>query len=123
MNKSGNLVSILLSVYNSEKTIEESLNSLLNQTYKNIEILVIDDGSKDSSLEICKSYENKNKQIEVYENKNNIGLTKSLNKLLIRSRGELIARQDADDISSPERIEKQVEFLIKKKIRCLYNQV
>lgn len=116
MNKSGNLVSILLSVYNSEKTIEESLNSLLNQTYKNIEILVIDDGSKDSSLEICKSYENKNKQIEVYENKNNIGLTKSLNKLLIKSRGELIARQDADDISSPERIEKQVEFLIKKKL-------
>jgi glycosyltransferase involved in cell wall biosynthesis len=116
MNKTGDLVSVILSVYNSEKTIEECLNSLLSQTYKNIEILVIDDGSKDSSLEICKSYENKNKQIEVYENKNNIGLTKSLNKLLIKSRGELIARQDADDISSPERLEKQVQFLIKEKI-------
>ena len=64
MNKTGDLVSVILSVYNSEKTIEECLNSLLSQTYKNIEILVIDDGSKDSSLEICKNYENKNKQIE-----------------------------------------------------------
>ena len=85
MNKTGDLVSVILSVYNSEKTIEECLNSLLSQTYKNIEILVIDDGSKDSSLEICKSYENKNKQIEVYENKNNIGLTKSLNKCTNKS--------------------------------------
>ena len=82
MNKSKDLVTVILSVYNSEKTITASIDSLVNQTYKNLEILIIDDGSEDSSLDICKKYENEYLNIRVYENEENIGLTKSLNKLI-----------------------------------------
>ena len=66
MNKSKDLVTVILSVYNSEKTITASIDSLVNQTYKNLEILIIDDGSEDSSLDICKKYENEYFNIRVF---------------------------------------------------------
>ena len=116
MSKSKDLVTVILSVYNSEKTITASIDSLVNQTYKNLEILIIDDGSEDSSLDICKKYENEYLNIRVYENEENIGLTKSLNKLIKKAKGELIARQDADDISNPERIQKQVNYITANKL-------
>tara|TARA_B100000579_G_C22702334_1_gene790403 strand:+ start:89 stop:778 length:690 start_codon:yes stop_codon:yes gene_type:complete len=111
MNK--DKVSVLMSAYNSENTISKALDSLVNQTYKNIEILVIDDGSQDKTLKICLDYAKNFKNIIVQQNKQNIGLTKSLNLLIELSNGNLIARQDADDISDKRRIEKQVEFLNK----------
>ena len=111
MNK--DRVSVLMSAYNSENTIDKALESLVNQTYKNIEILVIDDGSQDKTLKICLDYAKNFKNIIVQQNKQNIGLTKSLNLLIDLSSGNLIARQDADDISDIRRIEKQVKFLKK----------
>lgn len=106
-----NLVSIILSAYNSEKTIEKAVNSLLNQSYTNLEILILDDGSTDKTKEICMNYTKKDNRILFFSNNQNIGLTKSLNILAKLSKGEFIARQDADDISLPNRIEKQIRFL------------
>ena len=116
MNSSTELVSVLLSTYNSEATIEKSLISLLNQTYKNLEILIADDGSTDNTEEICKKFQLNDERILLFSNKKNIGLTKSLNSLAQKASGSLIARQDADDVSLPERIEKQIQFMNKKKL-------
>ena len=116
MTSSNELVSVLLSAYNSEKTLGESIDSLLNQTYKNLEILISDDGSTDSTKEICKKFQLKDERILFSSNKKNIGLTKSLNNLAQKASGSLIARHDADDISLPYRIEEQIQFMKKKKL-------
>ena len=108
---SNNLVSIILSVYNSEKTIEGCVNSLISQTYENIEILINDDCSTDNSFDILNKISQKHKNIKLFQNETNLGLTKSLNLLIDRATGDFIARQDADDISYPERIETQINYL------------
>tara|TARA_B100001996_G_scaffold379634_1_gene365702 strand:+ start:1029 stop:1730 length:702 start_codon:yes stop_codon:yes gene_type:complete len=113
MNENQKLVSVIMSVYNSESTIRDSIESILNQTYNNIEFLILDDSSTDSTFKIIKEYELNNKNINVFQNKENIGLTKSLNKLLELSKGEYIARQDDDDISYLNRIEKQIQIIEK----------
>lgn len=102
-------VTVLMSVYNGEKYLNESIDSMLGQTFKDFEFLIINDGSTDKTAEILKSYNDP--RIRIINNEKNIGLTKSLNKGLRLTRGEYIARQDADDISMPERLEKEVEFL------------
>ena len=96
MNNINNKISVIMSVYNKEPDVSNSIESIINQTYKNIELLIVDDGSKDSTLKICKEYAKQYKNIKLYENKTNIGLTKSLNKLINFTTGEYIARQDAD---------------------------
>ncbi|HDY75873.1 MAG TPA: glycosyltransferase, partial [Candidatus Marinimicrobia bacterium] len=102
-------VTVLMSVYNDERYLSESVDSILNQTYKDFEFLIINDGSTDRSREILESYSDP--RIRLVRNDGNIGLTRSLNKGLALAMGEYIARMDADDISLPERLEKQVGFL------------
>ena len=102
-------VSVIMSVYNGEKYLREAIDSILNQTFKDFEFLIINDGSTDSSREIILSYDDP--RIRLIDNKKNIGLTRSLNKGIQLARGEYIARQDADDISLPERFMKQVKYL------------
>ena len=102
-------VNVLMSVYNGEKYLREAIDSILGQTFKDFEFLIINDGSTDKTGEILKSYNDP--RIKIINNEKNIGLTKSLNKGLRLARGEYIARQDADDISMPERLKKEVEFL------------
>ena len=111
MNQNDPLVSIVLPVHNGEKYLRESLDSCLKQTYENIEIVVIDDASTDSTSEILKEYEEKLEKIKVFtiEKQNSLGAV--LNIGIQASNGEYIARMDADDIMYPTRIEKQVEFL------------
>ena len=116
MTISNALVSVLLSTYNSEESISESIDSLLSQTYKNLEILISDDGSTDSTKEICKKFQLKDERVLFSSNKKNIGLTKSLNNLAQKASGSLIARHDADDISLPNRIEEQIQFMKTKKL-------
>ena len=116
MTSSNALVSVLLSTYNSEESISESIDSLLSQTYKNLEILISDDGSTDSTKEICKKFQLKDERVLFSSNKKNVGLTKSLNNLAQKASGSLIARQDADDISLPYRIEEQIQFMKTKKL-------
>jgi len=101
-------VTVILAVYNSEKYLKESIDSILNQTFKDFELLIINDGSTDSSSDIIKSYTD-NRIIVV--NQTNQGLAASLNKSIELSRGEYIARMDHDDISCLERLETQVSFM------------
>ena len=109
MNKK---ISVLMSVYNSEKTIEESIKSVLNQTFSDFEFLINDDCSTDSSLEIIKKFEKTDSRITAFCNEKNLGLTKSLNKLIQNSNFDFIARQDSDDRSFPNRLETQMNNLI-----------
>ena len=104
-------ISVLLSVFNEEKNIAASIESICNQTYENFEFLIIDDCSTDNSYEIINEFSNRDDRIKIIRNSSNIGLTKSLNKLIKDSSGDYLARQDADDISLLNRFEKQVEFL------------
>jgi hypothetical protein len=102
-------VSVLMSVHNGARYLRDAVDSLLAQTFTSFELLVVDDASSDDTAAILASYSDR--RLRVITNESNIGLTKSLNKALRESRGELIARQDGDDRSRPERLRKQVEFL------------
>lgn len=104
-------ISVILAVRNGEETIAKAMESLLSQTYQNMEIILIDDDSKDKTPEILSDYEKKNAFIRFFKNDGNIGLTKSLNKGLSVAKGKWIARQDADDVSYPNRFLKQTQFL------------
>lgn len=105
------LVSWLMPVYNAEKSLSVAMESMLNQTYGNTEIVIINDCSSDDSGEILKRYAKQNPQVKVYENEKNMGVALSLNRGLKQCSGKYIARMDADDFSYPERIKKQVEFM------------
>jgi glycosyltransferase involved in cell wall biosynthesis len=104
-------VTVLMPVYNGEEYIREAIDSILCQTFADFEFLVIDDGSTDNSLEIINSYQDP--RIRLVQNFTNQGLPYSLNYGILLSRGKYIARMDCDDISSPNRLIKQVEFLDK----------
>lgn len=101
-------VSVILPVYNGEKYLEEAIESILNQTVKDFEFIIINDGSTDSSEEIILSYTDK--RIKYFRHEN-IGLAATLNKGIELSEGIYIARQDQDDISLPKRLEKQITFM------------
>ncbi len=110
-------LSVVMPVYNGEKYLKEAVYSILNQTFKDFELIVVNDGSIDQTAEILKSF--KDKRLVVVENSTNIGIARSLNKGLEIARGEYIARCDADDINAPERFEKQVRFLEENKEHVL----
>lgn len=99
-----------MSVFNNEEYVQESIESVLNQTFNDFEFVIVNDGSTDKTGEILTKYVN-NPRVKIIENAENIGLTKSLNRALKVAQGEYVARQDADDVSLPERFKKQVEFL------------
>lgn len=102
------LISVLLPVYNAEKYIGETIASVLAQSYTNWELIAIDDGSKDKSAEIIEQC--KDPRIRLYRQENS-GMGATLNKAIAIAKGKYLARQDADDISLPERFERQVDFL------------
>jgi len=104
-------VSVVMSVYNGEEYIKETINSILDQTFQNFEFIIIDDGSRDNTSEILKEYKKKDKRIKVITLAENLGLTKALNKGIKAASGEYIARIDCGDIALPERLKVQVQFL------------
>ncbi|WP_273804031.1 glycosyltransferase [Providencia rettgeri] len=106
------LVSIILPVYNAEKFIFEAIDSIIRQTYKNLQIIIINDGSTDNSLHIINSFNDERILIVTRENK---GLISTLNEGLLLSKGNYIARMDADDIARDDRIEIQLNFLKENK--------
>ena len=105
------LVSIILTNYNSQTLIKDSIDSILNQTYKTIELIIVDDGSTDRSLDIISLYKDLFNVRVVFLNKN-YGCYFAKNVGLLLSKGKFIGFQDADDISSPNRIEKQMKYLL-----------
>ncbi len=104
-------VSVILPAYNSEKYIDESINSILNQTFTDFELIILNDGSTDKTPEIIQKYADSDKRIIFVNNRENRGLIAVLNQGLDMARGEYIARMDSDDISLPERFDKQVKYL------------
>jgi glycosyltransferase involved in cell wall biosynthesis len=105
------LVSVVIPAYNAEDFIAETLNSVISQTYKNIEVLVVDDGSKDKTPQIVQSLAQKDSRIILLQQKN-AGVAAARNLGIQTSHGEYIAPVDADDIWYPEKLEKQVECML-----------
>ena len=105
------LVSVIIPVYNVEQFVLEAIQSIQNQTYKNLEIIVIDDGSVDDTYKIVEKLAKDDNRIKLYRNEKNLKIVKTLNRALTIAKGEYIARMDGDDISAPDRIEKKVKFL------------
>jgi len=97
-------------VFNGEKFVSKAIESILNQTLKNFEFIIVDDGSTDNTVDILTSYQDP--RIKIISQKN-IGLTASLNKAIKIAQGKFIARLDADEVSIDYRLEKQVAFLLK----------
>lgn len=108
-------ISVLMACFNSSNTLKDSIDSVLDQTFSNFEFLIIDDGSSDDTLNKLQNYKNLDSRIRVFKNNKNIGLTKSLNILISKTKAPIIARQDADDISMKSRFEKQFSILKKNK--------
>ena len=103
-------VSVLMPVYKtSEKYLREAIESILNQTFEDFEFLILDDCPEDDREEIVRSY--KDKRIKYYKNEKNLGITPSRNKLIDMAKGEYLAVFDHDDVSLPERFQKQVQYL------------
>src|SRR3989337_3683374 len=105
----GPRVTILMPVYNAERFLREAIDSILDQSFKPFEFLIIDDGSTDRSAEIIESY--RDPRIRFVRNAKNLGITPTLNRGIEMASCDLIARMDADDISHPQRLQKQFAFM------------
>jgi len=112
------LISVVMPVYNEQRYLASALDSILNQTYKNIELVVVDDGSVDGTKEILCRYEKSDKRVKAYFQEN-AGIASALNKGVKLSTGDYIARMDADDLSRPERLKIQIDFLLKNKLHVV----
>ena len=106
----GPQVSVVMPVYNAERYVAEAVESILSQTFRDLEFLVFDDGSTDRSLEILRTYTERDDRIRVFA-KQHRGHVPWLNEGMRVARGEFIARMDADDVSLPQRFARQVEYL------------
>ena len=105
-------VTVLLPVYNSEKYIKESIDSIIAQSFTDWDMLILNEyGSSEKCTDIVKEYEKKDSRIRVIQNAKRLGLAESLNLGMREATGEYIARMDADDISRKDRFQKEVEFL------------
>jgi glycosyltransferase involved in cell wall biosynthesis len=102
-------VSVVMAVYNGAQYVQQATDTILDQTFTDLELVIVDDGSTDETLQILRSF--RDPRLVLVQNEQNLGLAKSLNWGIHISRGEYIARQDADDLSYPHRLEKQVAVL------------
>lgn len=105
-------VSIIMTVFNKQKHLNLAIKSILNQSYSNIELIIVEDCSTDNSKKIIKKYENKS-NVKIIYNDENIGCYASRNKALNIASGEIIGFQDADDYSLKKRIKKQIKYMLK----------
>ncbi|WP_440897998.1 glycosyltransferase family 2 protein [Amphibacillus sp. Q70] len=110
MSKSAVLVSIVMPAYNCEKYIVEAINSVLAQTYQNWELLVLDDGSKDNTLQIINEFGEKDSRVRPLQNEKNMGVSATRNKGIDLATGDWIAFLDSDDLWEPSKLEKQLEI-------------
>jgi len=122
MNNMKYKISVIMSVFNDENNVANAIESILNQSYKNFEFLILDDCSSDSTFEKIENYKDLDSRVKIFKNSRNTGLTKSLNLLLKNSSSELIARQDSDDFSLPSRLEEQVNLIENKKYDAVYTR-
>jgi glycosyltransferase involved in cell wall biosynthesis len=109
-------ISVIMSVYNDENNVANAIQSILDQTFDDFEFLIIDDCSTDNTYEEMTKFLN-DSRVKLYVNEENIGLTKSLNKLIEESSGKYIFRQDSDDISFHNRFDEQIKILETKDVK------
>ena len=102
-------ISVIISAYNHEKYVAKSIESILNQTFLDFELIVVDNGSSDSTYKIIKTI--KDPRIKIFRIKKNIGFGYALNFALNKSRGEYISLFSSDDIGLPDKLKKQVKYL------------
>lgn len=114
------LVSVIVPLYNAEKYIEETMESILNQTYKNIEIVIVDDGSKDQSSSIVKNFKKKYPEQIQYILQENQGVSVARNTGIENANGEYISFLDSDDLWHSTKIEKQIESMHKNNMKACY---
>jgi len=119
MNKK---VSIITPAYNSENFISKAMDSVINQTYKDWEMLIVDDFSEDSTVKIVKEYLNKDNRIKLFQQKENKGAGHARNLAIEKSKGRYIAFLDSDDFWETEKLEKQLSFLKKRNCSIVYSQ-
>ncbi|MCL5434968.1 MAG: glycosyltransferase [Patescibacteria group bacterium] len=106
------LVSVIMPIYNGSKYMAEAIDSILNQTYKKFELIIVNDNSTDSTLEILKSYKKRYPKIKIISLNSRHGPFGAINLAMKSAKGEFIAPMDSDDISHPKRLEKEVQFLL-----------
>lgn len=104
-------VTVLMSVHNGEKYLETAINSILRQTLRDFDFLIIDDASTDASSAILSDFARKDARIQILTNKRNLGLAASLNRGISQIKTPYIARMDADDIAAPQRLEEQLAYM------------
>ena len=100
-------ISVIMGVHNGEKTLPRAIDSILNQTFTDFELIICDDCSTDATIQVIKDYIEKDNRVILIRNESNSGLAASLNNCINISKGEYIARMDDDDISHVDRFEKQ----------------
>lgn len=120
MSNNKALVSIVMPAYNCEKYVVEAINSILAQTYRNWELLVLDDGFKDNTLRIIEEFSQKDSRIKALPNGKNIGVSATRNRGIELASGEWIAFLDSDDMWKPEKLEKQFEIVEKEAAEFLF---
>jgi len=102
---------VIMAVHNNATTLKKAINSILNQTFKDFQFIIVNDASTDESSTILTQAALDDKRIKIITNQNRLGLTRSLNKGLKKTKAKYIARMDADDIALPKRLEKQLAFM------------
>lgn len=115
------LISVVICTYNGEKYLEEQLRSVMNQSYKDLEIIINDDCSTDNTLELAKTIQKEDGRIKLFQNKSNLGFNKNFEKSLSYVSGELVALCDQDDIWKVDKLEKQCNLLLENNSSMIYS--
>lgn len=114
------LVSIIMPCYNAERYVAQSIESVLAQTYRNWELLITDDGSTDKSVEVVSKYCTKDDRINILVPDEHQGIARTRNMSIARARGKFVAFLDNDDLWKPEKLEKQINFMLENKVGFSY---
>ena len=107
------LVSVVMPVYNAGGFLVEAIKSILKQTYKNFEFIIVDDASTDDSWKILRKFRKKDKRIKTYRFQEKVGVSQTVKYAIEKAKGKFLARMDADDSSYPQRLEKELNYLLK----------
>jgi len=105
------LISVVMPVYNALPFLDDSINSILTQTFRDFEFVIFDDGSTDGTVERLRRWATRDNRIRLHESKTRLGLSGSSNAVVAKSRAPIVARMDADDISHPDRLKRQFEII------------
>lgn len=116
------LVSIIMPAYNAGRYIEESIQSVIHQTFKSWELIIIDDCSTDNTIQLVQQYVQRDRRIKLYRFKQNSGVALARNKGIALANGRYIAFLDSDDIWLPKKLTRQIEFMIEKQAAITYTQ-